>query len=84
MLDDSLDRGKTGSAGDQDDWLIGFLAQEEGAERPLEAQDLAALELTEQLIGEMAAGHMADVQFQQRVVVRRRGERETAASAVLQ
>ena len=38
-----LDRREAGAAGDEDDRLVGFLAQVERAERPLEAQDLAPL-----------------------------------------
>ena len=80
----ALDRRETGAAGDEDDRLVRFLAQEERAERPFEAQDLAALVLVEELVREMPAGHVPDVQLEQRVVVRRRGERKAAAAAVLQ
>ena len=84
VLDDSLDRREAGAAGDEDDRLVRFLAQEERAERALEAQDLAALVLVEQLVREVPAGDEADVQLEQRVIVRRRGQREAAATAVLQ
>ena len=84
VLDDALDRREAGAAGDEDDRLVRFLAQEERAERPFEAQDLAPFEFVEQLMGEMPAGDKANVQLEQRVVVRRRGEREAAAAAVLQ
>ena len=84
VLDHRLDRREAGAAGDEDDRLVRFLAQIERAERAFEAQDLAALVLREQRVGEEPAGHVADVQLEQRVVVRRRGEREAAALAVLQ
>jgi hypothetical protein len=42
VLDDRLDRREAGAAGDEDDRLVRFVAQEERAERALEAQDLAA------------------------------------------
>src|SRR5258706_3508573 len=42
-LDESLDRRKSGARGDEHDGLVGFVAQEEGAERPFEAQDIALL-----------------------------------------
>lgn len=51
---------------------------------PFHAQDLASLVLRVQGIGEEAAGNVAHVQFQQRVGVRRRGQRKAAAMAVLQ
>ena len=84
VLDDRLDRREAGAAGDEDDRLVRLLAQVERAERPFEAQDLAPLELVEELVGEEAAGHVPDVQLEQRVVVRRRREREAAPPAVLQ
>ena len=84
MLDDAFDRREAGTAGDEDDRLVRLLAQEERAERPFEAQDLAPLELREQLIGKPSAGKVADVQFEQRVVVRRIRKREAAAATVFQ
>ncbi len=84
VLDHRLDRREAGAAGDEDDRLVGVLAQVERAERPFEAQDLAALVLVEQLVGEEAARHVADVQLEQRVVVRRRRQRKAAPLAVLQ
>ena len=84
VLDHRLDRREAGAAGDEDHRLVGFLAQVERPERPFEAQDLAALVRREQRVGEEAAGHVPDVQLEQRVVVRRGGEREAAAMPVLQ
>ena len=55
VLDHALDRREAGAAGDEDDRLVRVLAQVERAERPFEAQDLAPLELVEQLLGEEAA-----------------------------
>ena len=51
--------------------LARILAQEEGAERALEAQDVALLHLAEHVVGELAAGDVAHVQLDQLVVVRR-------------
>ena len=64
--------------------FVGLLAQIERAERPLETEDLASLVLGEQRVGEKAVGNVADVQLEQLVVVRRRGQRKAAALAVLQ
>ena len=51
---------------------------------PFEAQDLAALVLVEELVREMPAGDVTNVQLEQRVVVRRRREGKAAAATVLQ
>ena len=75
-----LDRREAGAAGDEDHRLVGFLAQVERAERPLDAQDLASLVLREQRVGEEAAGHVPDVQLEQRVVVRRRWRARSCAA----
>src|SRR5215831_15043187 len=84
VLDDGLDRREACAPRDENDRLVGFLAQEECPERPLEAEDLAALEVVEQLVGKVAAGKVPDVQLEQRVVVRRRRKREAAAVTILQ
>ena len=79
-----LDRREAGSAGDEDDRLVGILAQVERAERALEAQDFAALVFLEQLIAEDTARNVPDVQLEQRVVLRRVGERKAAPASVLE
>ena len=84
VLDDRLDRREAGAAGDEDDRLVGVLAQVERAERAFEAQDLAPLVRREQRIGEEPARRVPDVQLEQLVGVRRRREREAAPVAVLQ
>ena len=84
VLDDRLDRREAGARGDEDDRLVRVLAQEEGAERPLEAQDVALLHLAEHVVGELPAGDVAHVQLDQLVVVRRIGHREAAPRAVLE
>ena len=43
--------------------LSRVLAQEEAAERPLDAQDLLLLHRAEHVVGELAARHVADVQL---------------------
>src|SRR5207248_2492027 len=84
VLDHGLDRREARSAGDKDDRLVGFLAQEERPERALETQDLPPLEFAEKLSREETVGYVPDVQFEQRVVVRRRREREAPPAVVLQ
>ena len=84
VLDHRLDRREAGAARDEHDRLVRLLAQVERAERPLEAQDLAALVLREQRVAEEPARDVPDVEFEQTVVVRRRREREAAPLAVLQ
>ncbi len=83
VLDHCLYRRKAGSAGDEYRRLVGFLAQVESAQRTFEAKDLAPLVLGEQQVGEKPVRHMPDVQFEQLVVVRCRGQRKTPALAVL-
>ena len=68
VLDDRLDGRETGSAREEDDGLRGFLAQEESAQRPFEAQDLLLLHLVEDVIAEGPAV-VAQVQLEQRVVL---------------
>ena len=82
MLDQSLDRCETGTAGHHDDRLLRSLAQMERAERPLEAQDVLQLHGREDMVGEVAARHVAQVQIDDVVLVRRVGHREGAALAV--
>ena len=68
------------------------LAQEEAAERPFDAQDVARLQRAEDMVGEFAAGHVAQVQFDPRLLVadhlalavRRVGDRVAAPVAVAQ
>ena len=84
VLDDALDRREAGAAGEQDHRLVAVLAQKERAERSLEAQDVALLHLVEHVLGERAAGHVADVQFDVRLVLRRVRHRIGAALAVAQ
>ena len=84
VLDHGLDRCETGATGDKNDRLVRFLAQEERAERTFEAQDLAPLELGEQLVGEKAARHVPDVQVEKRVVLGRGRDRKAAPAAVLE
>ena len=82
VLDDALDRSKAGPAGQQDDRAGGVFVQMETAQRPLETQDFLFLHLREDIFGKAAARHVPDMQFQQVVVMRCIGERETAGLAV--
>ena len=83
VLDLRLDRREAGAAGHEDDRLVGVLAQVEGAQRALEAQDGALLHLLEDVAREGAARRLAHVQLQELVVVRRVGHGEAAPLAVL-
>mmetsp|Transcript_41205 Transcript_41205/g.96295 ORF Transcript_41205/g.96295 Transcript_41205/m.96295 type:complete len:555 (-) Transcript_41205:257-1921(-) len=84
-LDDGLDRRKAGAAGQQNDGLGRVLAQEEAAEGAFHAQDVLLLERVEDMVGEPAAGHVADVQLDLAgLAVRRIGHRIAAAGAVAQ
>src|SRR6185369_853838 len=87
VLDDRLDRRESGSRGEQDDRLLAVLAQEEAAERPFDAQDLLLLHRAEDVVGELAAGQVADVQLELRLVddgMRRVGHRVAAPGTVAQ
>ena len=84
VLDHRLDRGKPGPAGDEDHRLVAVLAQVERAERTFEAENFAALERREQRIGEQPARRVPDVQLDELVGMRRRGDREAAPVPVLQ
>src|SRR6185369_14971736 len=63
VLDHSLDRREAGARGDEHQRLVGILAQEECAQRPFEAQDVALLHLGKDVVGELPAGDVAHVQF---------------------
>jgi hypothetical protein len=82
VLDHALHRREAGRAGDEDDRLVGILAQEERAERALEAHDVADLHVGEHVGGEPAARDVADLQLDAVGLVRRRGEGEAAMVAV--
>ena len=84
VLDHRLDRCKARAAGDENDRLVGVLAQIERPQRPFETQDLAALELVEERLAEVTAWHVADMQLEQHVVLGRGGDREAAPPAVFE
>jgi hypothetical protein len=63
LLDQRLDGRKAGAAGQQDHGLGGVLAQEEAAEGAFHAQDVALLHRAKDVVGEQAARHVAQVQF---------------------
>ncbi|CAM2158584.1 hypothetical protein PT2222_40385 [Paraburkholderia tropica] len=84
VLDDRLERREAGARREQHDGLVRILAQEEGAERRFEAQDVALFHLREDVVGELAAGHVADVQFERTFLVRGARHRVAAARAVLE
>ncbi|MPM96004.1 hypothetical protein SDC9_143160 [bioreactor metagenome] len=87
VLDQRLHRGETGARCQQDDGLVGIFTQVEAAERAFHAQDFPFLHGAEHVIGEAAAGHVADVQFHAGCLfleVRGRGHGVGAACAVAQ
>ena len=84
LFDDGLDRRKTGARCQQYNRFLRIFAQEEGAQRTFKAQDVAFLEGGEDLIGKQAARHVADVQRQMLILVRRVGHAVAAALAVAQ
>ena len=63
VFDDGLDRREAGARGQQHDRLVAVFAQEEAAERAFQAQDVLFLHRAEDMVGELAAGHVAQVQF---------------------
>jgi hypothetical protein len=63
VLDQRLDRREAGARGQQHHRLVRVLAQEEAAERAFHAQDLLFLHRREHVVGELAARHVPDVQF---------------------
>ena len=74
-------------AGQQHQGLVGRLAQEEAAERPFHAQDVLLLHRAEDVVGELAAGHVADVQldgWRRAQQVRRVGHAVAAPGTVAQ
>jgi hypothetical protein len=83
-----LDRREAGARGEQDDRLVGLLAQEEAAVGALDAKDVLFLHCAEHVVGELAARHVADVQFEARARrgqgVGRIGHRVAAPRAVAQ
>ena len=78
-----FDRRKTGAPRQQDHRLVGF-AQMEAAVRAIEAQDVAYLHGAEYLIGEQAARQVAHMQLQRCRIMRRVGDGEATALAVLE
>ncbi len=65
VLDHGLERREAGAAAHHDHGALGLVvAHEEGAQRPLDAQDVAFLHLVEHPAGEVAAVDVAHVQFQ--------------------
>ncbi|MNZ91940.1 hypothetical protein D3C78_1109460 [compost metagenome] len=64
LLDQGLDGRKARARGQQDDGLVAVLTQVEAAERAFDAQDFLFLHAVEHMVGELAARHVADMQFQ--------------------
>ena len=82
VLDHALHRREAGRARHEDDRLRGVLAQEERAQRPLEADRVADLHRGEDVRRELAAGDQPDLQLDLAVHVRRGREREAPFLAV--
>ena len=83
VLGDALDRGEAGTAGYQDHRFVRILAHEECAQGTFKTQDVFFLHLAEDRLGECAICHVAHVQFDIFVVMRRISHRIGAALAVL-
>ena len=84
MFDQAFQGGETGAPGQQDHRLVRLFPQGEAAVGAVEPQDVPHLEGREDLVGEQAAGHVADVQLQKGIVVGGVGHGETAPLAILQ
>ncbi len=84
MLDDRLDRREAGAASDQKHRLWRVFTQKEAAQWASQAQQVALTHAAEDVFGEPATCHAADMQLQDAVVVRRIGEREGSPLAVLE
>ena len=84
VLDDALDRGKAGAAGDEQDGFAAFFPQEKGAQRALKPQDFLGFHLVEHILGKRTTRDMPDMQLQEAVVMRRVGQAKAAALAILE
>src|SRR5215472_12512184 len=84
VLDHCLDRREAGAACHENHGLVGILAQIEHAIRTFETQDLAPLVLVEELGAEISAWNVADVQIEQRIILRRSRDGEAASTPVAQ
>jgi len=85
VFDDGLDRGETGARGEQNNGFVRVFAQEETAVRAFDAQDFLFLHATKDVVGELAAGHVTDMQFHRRGfgLAVRCGRHGVAASAAV-
>lgn len=84
VLDNRLDRRKTRAAGDQHNRLRRVFAQKKAAVRPVQADDVARFHGIKYLPGKLPARHLADVQMQTGIIMRRVSQRERAAPAILE
>ena len=82
VLDDGFDRGKAGTRGQKHDGLGRFFAQVKAAKGAFNALDLFFFHHTKHVVGELATGHVTDVQFHR--ASRCIGHRVAAACAVAQ
>ncbi len=69
MLDHPLERAEAGPSADEEHGAVGCLAQGEGPQGRLDAQDGLLRQAMEDMIGEGPARDMADMQFDERIVV---------------
>ena len=87
VLDDGLDGGETRARGQENHGFGAVFAQVEAAVRPFNAQDVLFFQGAKYVVGELAAGHVAQVQFHRRLAglrVRGIGHGIAAAVAVAQ
>ena len=64
VFDDRLERCEAGTRSQQHNRLVAVFAQEEAAIGAFDAQDVLLLHNTENVIGELAAGQVPDVEFE--------------------
>ena len=87
VLDQRLDGGKPSARGQKNHRLGTVFTQKEAAIGAFDAQNVFLFHGTEHMVGELATGHVAQVQFQVgwcALVVRRIGHRVAAAVAIAQ
>ena len=84
MFQHSLERSKTGAATDKNCGTLAVFTQEESAQRTLDAQHGFFLHLVEHLCTEIAAADIANVQFNEVIIMRRIGNGKRTWCMVLE
>jgi len=63
VLDQGLDRREARARRQHHDGLVAVLAQKETAQRSFDPQDVLFFHGPKHMVGELATGHVSDVQF---------------------